>query len=96
MMDLQNASETDMGLMSKNCCPEQQRDPCDLDKGQNSKAHECAIRASRAVNDIPSDALVAVPNSTENPYLKGFGPKHHIFNRARSATIYLQNLSLIC
>ena len=97
MMALQHASEAKMGVRSRNCCPEPQNDPCDLEKGRNFEIYEYAIRASRPGNDDHSGIVgVAYVRLTGNLFSSGYDPRHHIGAMARSAPIYLQNLSIIC
>ena len=97
MVALRHSSEVEIGAGSQNCCPEPQNDPCDLEKGQNFKIYEYAIRASRPGNDDPSGIVgVVYVRLTENPFSSGFDPKYHIGALARSAPIYIQNLSIIC
>jgi hypothetical protein len=96
-MALRHASEVEMGVRSQNCCPEPQDDPCELEKGRNFKIYEYAIRASRPWNYGPLGIVeVAYVRHTENPFSSGLDPRQYIGAPARSASIYLQNLSIIC
>ena len=86
MMVLRHSSELEMGVRSRNCCPEPQNDPCDLEKGRNFKIYEVAIRASRPGNDDPTGIVgVAYVRHTENPFSSGLDARHHIGDTARSA-----------
>lgn len=83
--------------LKANCCSEHQSTPCEFQRAQVVGLQAFCISNCRTLSYHPAGVMFFSHASTDTgPSTNGFNKNQFITSTARSAPIYLQNLSLIC